>query len=205
MKSSRDAFVVVVLVVLVLVLLIPVVVLYWLFGDKNYFGLDGFWKGLVATGPIAAYCFLVWLCQGFVLKLRRDQLLPESETRSLETDGSPDVHGNWQGEWQWMDPVTNQPRMFVEQWTIKQQGRTITGVVNDGEGLDAQFRGEIYSRQVVLYYVSTKSNRLSCGSLALQLNGDASAMAGDQVYYDLESNQLEQSEYRLRKAPANVS
>ena len=39
--------------------LIPVVILYGLFGNQNYFGLDGWAKGLVATGPVAAYVFLV--------------------------------------------------------------------------------------------------------------------------------------------------
>jgi hypothetical protein len=41
--------------------LIPVLVLYGFFGNQNYFGLQGWIRGLVAAGPIAAYVFLVQL------------------------------------------------------------------------------------------------------------------------------------------------
>lgn len=41
--------------------LIPVALLYWLFGQINYFGLEGLARNAVsAGGPIAAYVFLFW-------------------------------------------------------------------------------------------------------------------------------------------------
>lgn len=46
---------------LILIPLLPVISLYWLFQTQNYFGLDGFWKGIVASGPIGAYLFMVWI------------------------------------------------------------------------------------------------------------------------------------------------
>jgi len=44
---------------LVAIPLIPILVLYLLFGKMNYFGLEGWVKGLVASGPIAAYLFML--------------------------------------------------------------------------------------------------------------------------------------------------
>jgi hypothetical protein len=47
--------------VLYLIPLAPVIALYWFFNNQNYFNLTDTSKGLVATGPIAAYIFLVGL------------------------------------------------------------------------------------------------------------------------------------------------
>ncbi|MEI8281915.1 MAG: hypothetical protein WCG75_05890 [Armatimonadota bacterium] len=44
-----------------LVPLIPVVILYVFFAGQNFFALEGFVKGVVATGPIAAYFALVYV------------------------------------------------------------------------------------------------------------------------------------------------
>ena len=45
-----------------LVPLIPVILLYWLFADLNYFDLEGTAKFVVsAGGPVAAYVFITWL------------------------------------------------------------------------------------------------------------------------------------------------
>ena len=44
---------------LVMIPIIPILVLYWLFGEMNYFGLEGWIKGLVSSGPIAAYLFML--------------------------------------------------------------------------------------------------------------------------------------------------
>jgi hypothetical protein len=41
--------------------LVPVVVLYLLFNSQNFFELEGWVRGLVAGGPIAAYVFIVVL------------------------------------------------------------------------------------------------------------------------------------------------
>jgi hypothetical protein len=45
---------------IVLLPLVPVLLLYWLFSDQNFFELKDAAKGIVATGPVAAYIFLVW-------------------------------------------------------------------------------------------------------------------------------------------------
>jgi hypothetical protein len=52
MHRTKDVYDLIALPVIMVVCLIPVVVLYRLFGSQNFFGLDGFWKGVVATGPI---------------------------------------------------------------------------------------------------------------------------------------------------------
>ncbi len=44
----------------VLIPLVPVVLLYWFFGEQNYFNWEGISKGIVAAGPIAAYFVMVY-------------------------------------------------------------------------------------------------------------------------------------------------
>jgi hypothetical protein len=51
---------------------LPVIVFYVLFKEQNYFGLSGFFKGIVGIGPIAAYVFLVWI--GYVILIRISKL-----------------------------------------------------------------------------------------------------------------------------------
>lgn len=46
---------------LVLIPVLPVVVFYAVFADQNYFELKNAARGVVTTGPIAAYIAIVWL------------------------------------------------------------------------------------------------------------------------------------------------
>lgn len=46
--------------------LVPVVVLYRLFGEANYFGFDGWAKGVTASGPVALYVFLIYFGLRFI-------------------------------------------------------------------------------------------------------------------------------------------
>ncbi len=55
--------------VLLLLPLIPVFLLYAFFEGQNYFELQQTAKGIVATGPIAAYVFIVGLGWRIYLKL----------------------------------------------------------------------------------------------------------------------------------------
>lgn len=48
-------------IALLLLPLLPVVILYVIFDQANYFKLEDTARGIVATGPIAAYVALVWL------------------------------------------------------------------------------------------------------------------------------------------------
>ena len=189
-----------VLVVIMAVCLIPVVVLYWLFESQNFFELTGFWKGMVASGPIAAYAFLFWLSLRFYRDLRRDELMPEAETRRLGIASPQDLGGTtWTGTWGWTDEDGN-PQSSTETVVIgEQRGRVITGTITDQEGLDAKFRGEIYNDVVTLYYVSSKENRLSCGSLTVELSRNRSSMQGQQVFYDIVSDELATTPYQMQK------
>ncbi len=187
------------LVVVMLVGLIPVVVLYGLFGSLNYFELTGAWKGVMATGPIAAYCFLVWLFQRFCLNLGGGQLFSEKETLKIETVGVLNIEGKWTGRWKWEDEFgkVHDEEEIVE--ITEQHGRVISGTITDATGLDARFRGEIYNRVVALYYVSRKEQRLSCGSVTVKLNGEGTAMEGEQVFHEVVSGELMVYPYSLEK------
>lgn len=46
-------------ILLLLLPLVPVALLYWFFGEQNYFELQDTARGIVALGPIAAYVALV--------------------------------------------------------------------------------------------------------------------------------------------------
>lgn len=35
------------------------------FSDQNFFNIEGTWKGIVASGPIAAYIFITWIGFGY--------------------------------------------------------------------------------------------------------------------------------------------
>ena len=201
-RGLYDLIEIVLIIAVVLLLpLIPVAFLYQQFGDRNYFGLDGWVRGMVTSGPIAAYVVLVWLFQRFYRNLRRDQLFPEQKAKQLETTDVPDIKGTWRGEWQWKDS-DEKVHTFTETFTIdKQDGRVISGTVKDQEGLEAKFRGEIYNRVVALYYVSSKTERLSAGSLTVELSGDSKSMKGEQVYYAIDLNRLVTTPYRLKREP----
>ena len=36
-------------------------VIYFFFAQQNFFQIEGLWKGIIASGPIAAYIFLTWI------------------------------------------------------------------------------------------------------------------------------------------------
>lgn len=47
-----------------LVQLVPLAILYFVytfFSEQNFFNIEGAWKGVVASGPIAAYIFITWM------------------------------------------------------------------------------------------------------------------------------------------------
>jgi hypothetical protein len=47
-----------------LIQLIPLGILYFVytfFSEQNFFNIEGAWKGIVASGPIAAYIFITWM------------------------------------------------------------------------------------------------------------------------------------------------
>jgi hypothetical protein len=35
--------------------------IYFFFAQQNFFQIEGLWKGIIASGPIAAYIFLTWI------------------------------------------------------------------------------------------------------------------------------------------------
>ena len=59
-------------IIILLLPMFPVIVFYALFRQHNYFGLSGFFKGVVGAGPIAAYVFLVWI--GYIIYSRMSKL-----------------------------------------------------------------------------------------------------------------------------------
>lgn len=75
---------------LIVVPLIPVIALYWLFRELNYFELADAARGLVATGPIAAYVAIVAIGTRTYFKLNR---LPALDERALKR-----VLGTWSFE-----------------------------------------------------------------------------------------------------------
>lgn len=53
-----------VIAIWLLVQLIPLVITYFVytfFSEQNFFNIEGAWKGVVASGPIAAYVFITWM------------------------------------------------------------------------------------------------------------------------------------------------
>lgn len=193
------------LIVTMPVCLIPVVVLYAFFGQQNYFELDGWVKGLVVSGPIGAYLFLVWLTFRFYKQIvsllirKKAPLIDDKEARKLEMSDVPDLTGKWEGIWEWSDPETNEIHVFTEAVDLNQEGRIVTGTIEDRkEGLTAKLRGEIYNHILTIYYVSDKMERLSCGSLTL-LQGDGQSLTGFQIYYDVIDHKLHTASYELKK------
>jgi hypothetical protein len=52
---------------------------------------------------------------------------------------------------------------------------------------------------ITFYYVSQKASRLSCGSVTVKVSGVGDSLEGHQIYYDLELEKLESTEYKLTK------
>lgn len=73
---------------LLLVPIIPVVILYLIFDQANYFKLEDTAKGILATGPIAAYVALVWI--GWVIYGRVSKLTVKSSSALKEVLGTWD-------------------------------------------------------------------------------------------------------------------
>lgn len=206
-SQSNSTNVNVILVTVAGVCLIPVVVLYWLFGNLNYFELTGTWKGVVASGPIAAYVLLYIFTLRRVLKVR-EPLMKEKEVLELEKAEAqrsdlpieiPNIEGAWKGTWDWRDEETGEPGTNEEKVTIKQEGREIAGTITDSYGQKSAFHGTIFARMVTLYYVSDRQGRLSCGSVSVKISADARSMKGCQIYYDLDDEELIGTVYTLER------
>ena len=58
---------------------------YWFFAEMNYFSLDGYIKGVVAGGPIAAFIFFATFCGSLL--------------REIATAGNRGYRARWAG-WQ---------------------------------------------------------------------------------------------------------
>jgi hypothetical protein len=52
---------------------------------------------------------------------------------------------------------------------------------------------------ITFYFVSKKESRLSCGSVTVRVSADGDSLNGHQIYYDLELEKLESTEYNLTK------
>ncbi|MHC4640378.1 MAG: hypothetical protein ACYS32_01950 [Planctomycetota bacterium] len=194
-----------ILMVAAVVCLIPVVVLYWLF--DNYFELTGTWKGVVASGPIAAYALLYYLTIRRALKVR-EPLMKEKEFRDLEIPEAqrsdlpieiPNIEGTWKGRWDWRDEETGDLGTNTEDVIIKQKGREIDGTIMDSDGQKSAFHGTIFARMVTLYFVSERQGRPSCGSVSVKISADERSMEGRQIYYDLVYEELIGTVYSLQR------
>jgi len=184
----------------VLMPLIPVIILYWFFGEQNYFNLDGFWKSVVCSGPIAAYAFLYWLTLKYPPLINKP-LIDEKELQRIERAKSielPDIKGKWVGSWEWEDPNTGK-NIMEETIAIKQNGRYITGTIESTDGLNSSFQGSIFARMLTFYYVSKSNSRISCGSVTVKINPLTNLMEGYQIYHDLFSEELTQTNYKIKR------
>lgn len=179
-------------VVVAIVCLVPVVVLYILFGVVNYFGLEGVWKGIIGSGPIAAYVFLyIYSLKRVLIFLKMGgALMEEKKARELEKVDIPKIGGSWIGIWSWTDKTTNETTIYDERVEIEQHGREIKGTIEDDSGQESIFRGSIFAHMVTFHYVSKKASRLSCGSVTVKVSADGDSMNGHQIYYDLELERL---------------
>lgn len=196
-------------IVVAIVCLVPVVVLYILFGAINYFGLEGALKGVIGSGPIAAYVFLYRYSLIRILDLMKlgGALLEEKKARELEEVDTqttnlpieiPRVEGSWIGIWSWTDETTNEKTIYEETAEIEQHGREIKGTIKDESGQESVFRGSIFAHMVTFHYVSMKASRLSCGSVTVKVSADGDSMNGHQIYYDLELEKLVSTVYNLK-------
>jgi hypothetical protein len=73
-----------------LIQLIPLAILYFVytfFSEQNFFNIEGAWKGVVASGPIAAYIFITWMGFRYFKELLSITFKLNEETDSVE--------GNW--------------------------------------------------------------------------------------------------------------
>lgn len=183
--------------------LIPVIILYLLFGQMSYFGLEGVWKGMVAGGPIAAYVFLYMATLKHMLRAS-SLILDEGPISQIEeaesTQGVP-ISGRWLASWPWYSPKTQKTIDWKETLTIEQKGRHVFGTIVDEDGQNSEIRGAVFGRMLTFYYVSTGNSRLSCGSATLGIDPVAKTMRGHQVYYDLEEAKLKHTEYSMELLP----
>lgn len=187
-------------IVVAIVCLVPVVVLYILFGAINYFGLEGGWKGIVGSGPIAAYVFLYRYSLIRILDLLKlGGAMLEKKARKLDKVDIPEVGGSWIGTWSWTDKTTIYEQ--EERVEIEQHGREIKGTIKDDSGQESFFRGSIFAHMVTFHYVSMKASRLSCGSVTVEISADVDSMNGQQIYYDLELKKLVSTVYNLKPKP----
>lgn len=75
------------------ILLLPAVItggFYLLFKNLNYFALEGMFKGVVASGPIAAYIFLVWFSYSKIY-----QKMSDSEEKNILSNKVSPLLGEW--------------------------------------------------------------------------------------------------------------
>lgn len=194
--------------VVAIVCLVPVAILYLIFGNINYFGLEGTWRGVVATGPIAAYVLLYiytlrhvlsFMKIGSPLMKEKDALdweRKEARARALPVD-LPKVEGAWIGTWAWADEDTGETTTYTETLEIKQHGREIAGTIKDDLGQESAFRGVIFARMVTFHFVSTRNSRLSCGSVTVRVNADGTSMDGHQIFFALDLERLVTTAYNL--------
>jgi hypothetical protein len=52
------------IIVWLFIQIVPLGILYFVyrfFSEQNFFSIEGLWKGVVASGPIAAYIFITWI------------------------------------------------------------------------------------------------------------------------------------------------
>lgn len=69
--------------ILILLPMVPVAFFYKTFEQQNYFDMQGFFKGVAATGPIAAYAFIVWLGLFIFQKISKHHMISSREAKKL--------------------------------------------------------------------------------------------------------------------------
>ena len=131
-------------IVLLLLPMFPTVVFYVLFSQQNYFELQGFFKGVAATGPIAAYAFLVWL--GWFIYQKITNISP------IKSQVAEELTGRWEFE---SIPANNSKRKGICHVQYKKGTLIANGTIeNNGKqaGQWSSIMTAVYENRLLVFY-----------------------------------------------------
>jgi hypothetical protein len=108
------------------------------------------------------------------------------------------VLGKWRTTYYWTD-TAGAEREYHETLELAagSEGREVVGTITDDEGQNSRCQGLLFNRKLVIYVVSERGDRISCGSATLDIAPDTRSMSGYCAWYDVEENRILESKYDL--------
>lgn len=202
--------------------LIPIVILGLLFLAALAVAIISILQGYAIAGVIVFVLFFIFFVLAFLKVV--PLLYKEAEEKARETSATefaenvakkappqqdeqgkqlvevPPIKGQWRATHYWTDPNTQEQQKFYETVEVTNQaGRSVEGTVRDNDGQQSRFQGLLFNRMLVMYSVSERSDRVSCGSATLQISPNTKSMSGHCIYFAIDLGALVLSKYDLQK------